>query len=366
MEKRAGSQSLDVTISWSTILKLFAAGLIAAAIIRLSRFIELVALAVLIAIALRPLFLWALRHKWPKWTGVTLCAVVLFGTTAILLGIIVPSLFNEGTAFAKNLPEYKTNLMQHLPASGPVRNVANEMLGGASFSNPEPLLKKIISWSGSGLELLAGFVAVLVLAVYFISDGSRVYDWISAFLPKAKRAQLNDSIDEITSVVSHYVGGSMLTAMICGIYAFTVLTVLRVPNAVLLAVVAGVFDLLPIIGFFIFAFPSVLVAFTVSPKTALMVFVLYGAYHLTEAYFIVPKVYGNRLRLSGLTVLLCCLSAGLIGGVIAILLVLPMVACYPIAERIWMKSHLDPETLQKHHAMDRAAHSHAKTGGNRN
>jgi predicted PurR-regulated permease PerM len=196
---------------------------------------------------------------------------------------------------------------------------------------------------------------MLVLAVYFVSDGTRVYKWLAAFLPRDKRQQLDNSTGEITSVVSRYVGGSALTAMICGVYAFTVLSILGVPNAALLAVVAAFFDLLAIIGFFIFAFPWVLVALTVSGKTAILVFVLYGAYHLTEAYFIVPKIYGNRLRLSGFTVLLCCLCAGLVGGAVAILLVLPLAACYPIAERIWLKAYLEPETVQKHERMEARA-----------
>ena len=101
------------------------------------------------------------------------------------------------------------------------------------------------------------------------------------------------------------------------------------------------------IGFFLFTIPVILVALTVSLKTALLVAALYVAYHLAESYFIVPKVYGNRLRLSELTVPLSCLVAGLVAGVIGVLLVLPLVACYPIVERYWLQSYLNPDTVKQ-------------------
>src|SRR5205085_4519515 len=112
-----------------------------------------------------------------------------------------------------------------------------------------------------------------------------------------------------------YVVGNLITSVFAAGYAFVVLQMLHVPNAALLAILAGIFDLLPIIGFFLFIIPAVLLALTVSAKAALFVALLYGAYHLAENYFIVPKVYGNRLRLSTLVVLVSCLAAGLLAGV---------------------------------------------------
>ena len=132
--------------------------------------------------------------------------------------------------------------------------------------------------------------------------------------------------------------------------------VFHVPSAALLAVMAGIFDVLPLIGFFLFAIPAVALAFTVSPMTAAWVAGLYIAYHLLENYFIVPKVYGNRLRLSTLTVLVSCLAAGLVAGVVGVILVLPIVASYPIIERIWLQPYLERGTVQKHAELSEKEH----------
>lgn len=82
---------------------------------------------------------------------------------------------------------------------------------------------------------------------------------------------------------------------------------------------------------------------------------LYLGYHIFETYFIVPRIYGNRLRLSTLTVLLALLIGGTLQGVLGAVLILPVVAAYPIIERIWLKNYLAPEVIADHKALAHAA-----------
>jgi predicted PurR-regulated permease PerM len=147
----------------------------------------------------------------------------------------------------------------------------------------------------------------------------------------------------------------VITSALCGGYAFVVLLSLGVPNAALLAILAAIFDVLPLIGFFLFAIPAVALAFTVSPGTAALVALFYAAYHIFENYFIVPKVYGDALRLSTLTVLVSCLAAGMLAGVIGVIIILPVVASYPVVERIWLRPYLEAETVPTHAQIDDAA-----------
>ncbi len=212
-----------------------------------------------------------------------------------------------------------------------------------------------MSWSGAVVHV-AEFFLVLIIAFYFVLDGQRVYRWLVAFLPEQHRRKMDSAADEITMVVGHYIAGNLLTSVLCAVYAFVVLQALHIPGAPLLAILAGVFDLLPIIGFFLFTIPATLVALTVSPNAAVLVALLYGAYHLAENYVIVPKVYGNRLRLATLTVLIWCLAAGLLAGVIGVIIVLPLIASYPIVERIWLRPYLERDTVKQHQEIDDQKH----------
>jgi predicted PurR-regulated permease PerM len=347
-----GLEHQELTVTWRTLLKIAAACLLGYTVWRLTRFVELFLLALLIAIAFRPLLRWTTRRGWYKWAGIVICGLILFGFTGLLFGVLVPTIGNQGMEFVKKLPSFRENLLERLPVSGEVRNLAERAMSGSPFSDPGPLLKQVVAWGGAGLERVIEFFLVLVVALYLLAEGGGMYRWLAAFLPEAHRRKVAGAAEEITDVVGHYVAGNIFTSVLCAIFVFIVLKVLQVPNAVLLAVLAGVFDLLPIIGFFMFTIPATLVALTVSPRTAVLVAVCYAAYHLLENYFIVPKVYGNRLRLSELTVLLSCLAAGWVTGVVGVILVLPIVACYPIVERIWLRPYLERDTVKQHEELD--------------
>lgn len=349
----AGRGSLvEVTIAWSTLLKLGCAALGVYLVIRIWPLAELLLLSLVVAIAFVPLTKWCAKKGWPKWVGVLLAALILFGSTALFVVLLAPTISREGAAFVKELPALKAKIAEQLPATGPVRDLAGQLSKSATVTNPETILKHVASLGNVVLESVAAFFVVLVMALYFLVDGKAVYQWLLAFLPAMQRRKMAQAGNEIADVVGHYVVGQVITSALCAVYAFIVLVVLGVPSAALLAVLAGAFDLLPLIGFFLFMIPAAAIALTVSPATAALVGLLYGVYHLIENYFIIPKVYGNSLRLSTLTVLVSCLAAGLVAGVVGVILVLPLVASYPIIERIWLQPYVGRETVQKHKQLD--------------
>jgi len=137
----------------------------------------------------------------------------------------------------------------------------------------------------------------------------------------------------VTEAVFHYVAGNLITSLFAAAFVFVSLTLLNVPAAFLLAVLAGVCDFVPILGFFVALTPAVLLALTISPGTALAVVGLYGLCHAIENYAIVPKVCGHHLKLSGVAVLLGLGIGAALGGIIGALLALPVVSAYPIVER---------------------------------
>jgi predicted PurR-regulated permease PerM len=342
-------------VSWVTILKVLAAALVAYLTVKLGPLLALLLLALLIAITLFPILQWTRRRRWPDWIGILLIALLLFFAVALFAGIIVPTIGNQATEVIKNLPTFQQDVVTRLP-SPLLRDAVNKVFESASFSNPEVLMKHFLTWGTIAVRPLGEFLVVLVLAVYFVADGERVNMWLLAFLPEAHRQKAGAASDEIATVVSSYMIGQLITSLLCGGFVFVVLLLLHVPNAALLAVIAAVFDILPLIGFFLSLIPALIVAASVSPGAALLVFLLYSAYHLVENYFIVPKVYGDRLRLSTLTVLVSCMAAALVAGVIGAIVILPIVASYPIIERIWLRRHLEADTVAKHTQIDAEEH----------
>jgi predicted PurR-regulated permease PerM len=354
-EKKSPGQSVEITISWATIFKILAACVLALMAVRLWSLLELLFLSLLIAITLLPIVKCARNRGWPRWVGVSIAAFLVLAFLAIFFGVLIPALIGQAGGLIKNLPAIKEELLQRLPA-GSIRGTINRLLDAGSFSNPEPLLKEFLGWGSKALQGILAFFLVVVVAIYFLIDGERVYQWILAFLPPAHRRKMAAAAPEIAGVVSSYMIGQLITSVLCSVYVFVVLIILHVPAALLLAALAGVFDILPLIGFFLTIVPTAALAMTVSPVAAGVVIVLYAAYHLVENYFVVPKVYGDRLRLSTLTVLVSCLAGALLAGIVGAIAVLPIVASYPIVERIWLRPHLEDDTVARHEELEEKEH----------
>jgi predicted PurR-regulated permease PerM len=339
---------MEITISGKTILRIAAGLAIGYVLVRLWPLTQLLFISLLLALSFQPLLLWTARHRWPHWLCVLVAAIVLLGSAGAFVGLVAPAILVQGQAVLENLPAYKQGLMEHLPLSRALRSAVDHILGSQAFSDPGPLAGKLLALGTATVMGMTGLFLVLIVTLYFLANGAGVYRWMLAFLPELHRQKMGAATEEIGLVVSHYMLGQLITSALCAAYSFLVLFVLHVPNALLLAAMAGVFDVIPLIGVFLFTIPAMVMALTVSPQTALLVGSLYGAYHLVENYFIVPRVYGDRLKLSPLAVLISCLAAGSLAGAIGIFIVLPVVASYPIIERIWLRPYLQRDTVKKH------------------
>src|SRR4051794_7119806 len=103
-EKGSEGQRLEFVIPWSTIFKIFAAGLLVYVLIQLRLFFGLLLLALLIAITLYPLIRWTRKLDWPKWTGVLLSTIVLLAIVAAFFAVLIPSITGQGRKLISNLP----------------------------------------------------------------------------------------------------------------------------------------------------------------------------------------------------------------------------------------------------------------------
>ena len=156
------------------------------------------------------------------------------------------------------------------------------------------------------------------------------------------------------SVTFGYVAGNAATSLFAAIFVFVALSILRVPSALFLALLAGIADFIPAVGIVLAGLPAILMATTVSSGTAIAVAALYLAYHGIESYLIAPRVYGGKLCLSHLAVILAFAVGGEVGGVIGAILAMPVAALYPTIERIWLKEYLDRDGVMQHERLYRA------------
>jgi len=173
-------------------------------------------------------------------------------------------------------------------------------------------------------------------------------------VPRRHRARMGQTMLEVSDVVTAYVQGQALTSILFGLFSLAVLLLCHVPAALPMALLAALCDVVPVLGIIIATLPAVAVAFTVSPQAALAVLLLYAGYHVLENYVIIPRIYGHRLQLSSLVVLAALVVGGELLGILGALIVLPLVAAYPIVERIWLQAYLSDEVIKDHSALESA------------
>jgi predicted PurR-regulated permease PerM len=174
-------------------------------------------------------------------------------------------------------------------------------------------------------------------------------------MPAELRPRFDRTASEARDVASAYIGANFITSVLAGIYSFTWLAILGVPAALVLALLAFVCDFVPVVGFFISCAPAMVMAATKSGSLALAMIPIYLGYHFIENYLIGPRIYGGRLRLSNVAVLVAFAIGAELGGVVGALLAMPIAATYPTIEKLWLRDQLGDDVVAEHEAVRRKA-----------
>ncbi|HZR20313.1 MAG TPA: AI-2E family transporter [Verrucomicrobiae bacterium] len=348
MENGRAAKRVRFEITWPTIIKLLVGVLLGFIAVRVWPAVQLLTIAILVAVVLYRVVSWVCAKGWPRWLGLLLATLTLLAIIGALFGLIVPMVASEGSKLPGSLPKMKEQILAHVPENGPTHELAQSIFNLGNGQNSQRMLEKGLSMVKTTIGGLIDVVVVFALVIYLMADGPRALEWWIAFFPREKRARVSKGLDEIGDRIVAYVTGQFIVSALFATYCCILLSALKVPMALLLGVLAGMVDIVPILGILIALVPAALVALTVSPTKALMVVAGYLLYHGLEDYLIVPKVYGNKLKISTLAVLVAMLAGGVVAGVLGAIATLPMVAAYPALERLWFARRLEPEVVKDH------------------
>lgn len=331
------AEDLELRIPFGTLIKVALFALLVVIVIKLWPVILMVIVSVLIAVLLHPVVVWLQRHHVRRGFAIGIVAIAMFALLAAFLLWIVPLMFTQLAEFVKQLPALAARFGKSLPQltapnSAQMRQIAMRGLVGARYAV-------------SGLTVV---VLILVISLYLLNEGARVVEWLIAFASPANREKWRQTADDVRPIVFAYMRGQAITCCLCGSVALITCLALHIPAAAVLAVLAFLADLVPVVGTIVMTIPAVSLALLSAPWKAIVVLAVYIAYHLTESYWIIPRVYGHEMRLSTLTVLLAVTVGGVLQGAAGAVLILPIVAAYPVVERIWLAHRLQRDTLARH------------------
>jgi len=339
---------IEVRVPFTTLIKIALAILLAVIIVKLWPVILMLVIATLIAIILDPIVVWLESHRVRRPIAVIAVTVLVFGLLAVFVFALIPMISGQIADLTKQLPQVVSRISRSFPAVAPIL----KNLQIAQPAQPQAWISRGLTAGKFAIQGISAVIFVLVVAIYLVVEGRRAFAWLATFAPKKVRPRIQRTAREVRVVMLSYVRGSVITATICFLYVLGVLTVLQVPLALLLAVLAFVFDFIPVVGTILMMVPATLLGFLVSPGRALLVAAAYLLYHVIEAYILIPRIWGHEMRVSTLTVILAIAIGGTLQGAIGAVLALPIAAAYPIFERIWFREHLPPDTVARHEELE--------------
>ena len=316
--------------------------------LHLWQLVMILLIAIVVAIGLDPVVGWLQRRHLSRGLASLLVVTVVAAIVAGFFWVTGSSLTAQARELGGTIATVRHQVSESLPAW------ARDAVIRSGPSTSSSTLTGFATNAGRlAVNGLLAAVLILVLTIYLLSEGRQTYTWLVAYAPPRQRDRVHLTACEARRAIYGYVVGNVVTSVFATVVTLVALTALHVPAALLLALLAGVFDFVPVLGFICSAFPAVLLALTRSIRVAIAVAAIYIAYHVAENYYIGPRIYGDRLRLSNLAVILAFAVGAAIGGIGGALLALPLAALYPVVERVWLADYLNRDAIETHQRLQR-------------
>jgi predicted PurR-regulated permease PerM len=334
----ASDRSALRIVAWSIVMVAVAL-LLAVALYQVRTVLMLVYVSALLAIGLAPIVRAVERQKllpvgtrtFPRWLAILTLYLTLLVTVVGLGFAVIPPLVGQGQSLWRRLPDLFARGQQFLIDRGLVDH---------AFTMSEALQKAPTGMLGAGGDAVTtvvgavinvaggvfGVVTILILTFYMLVESDTIFRRFVRLFPIEQRLRIATVSSDITVKVSAWLGGQLLLGAIIGTTATLGLWLLGMPYFFVLGFIAGIGELIPMVGPILSAIPALMVALTVSPSMALGVGVFFLVQQQFENHLLVPKLMERQVGVSAVTVIIALLMGGSLLGIVGALLAVPTAA----------------------------------------
>ncbi len=288
--------------------------------------VTILVVALIIAGTLQPAILWLERRGVRRLPALIIVMVASAAIAGLLIFLTVPAIVDQITRALQDAPAGRLRLIAFLEQHNSTLPLARLVRDSGVAQTLTRLQNYMFAYSTRALLLVGYGATSLVLAFYLLADGTRVQGMIFALVPRDYHMRLARIIQHLERIVGGYMRGQLITCLAIGVFTFVLLAGFRVPGALSLALFAAIVDVVPLIGGLLVIIPAVLGAIPLGATTTLCVLGALLLYMEFESRILVPRVYGEVLRLSSTAVILSLAAGAMLFGILGALLALPVVA----------------------------------------
>jgi predicted PurR-regulated permease PerM len=295
-------------------------------VVRIWQIILILMVALVLAGTVSPVVTWLERHRVPRSLALLSILIALLGFIVGLGVLIIPAFAHQFSTLSTDAPRIQARLADFAARVPPLAGQADAIRTAQPGRLVAPVEAYALKSAGTAAQLFIYGLTTVVIAFYLIADHERVKGFVFALLPRRYHVRSARVLLDMETVVGGYMRGQAITSLSIGVFAFIILRVVGVSAALPLGILAAFADLIPLVGPVLAVAPCVLFALIVGPLQAVIVLVALVIYHQFESHLLLPRVYGQSLRLSPLAVIVALLIGEQLLGIIGALLALPMAA----------------------------------------
>jgi predicted PurR-regulated permease PerM len=305
---------------------------------RFNQVIFILLIALVIGTVIRPAVVWLHQRGLPRMAGVILVYLLLLILLAGFLLLVFPLIVEQGATIAAAVPGYYQNLREWMV------NYPNQLMVRLSEFLPATLPslnpraaqqtgQEVMASAGQALgyvtlaaKVIFIGIVILVLAYYWTLDGPRTIQSFLLLIPQDRRESISELISAMETKVGFYIAGQGLLCLVIGIMALLAYLLIGLPNALVLALIAGVLEAVPMVGPLLGAIPAALVALSIAPDKLVWVIVATVVIQQLENSLLVPRVMRKAVGVNPFVTLLALFAFSSLFGIAGALMAIPLAA----------------------------------------
>lgn len=295
-----------------------------------------IGLALFMSLGLEPIVQWFVERKVPRSLSVIL-VILAFILIVVGAGLLVaPIVISQIQTFIGDLPDIVANLA----ATGWVLELERQFTGaidvdaifanlGDWVSDPKNVLSVgggVVSIGAGILSFITGTIIVVILTIYFAVTMPTIKSAMFSLVAASSRPTVESVTEEVTRSIGRYVLGQLSLGIVNGVCSAIFLTIIGAPLPALLAFVAFLASLIPLVGPIIGATIITASCLMVSPGLGIAAGIYYLVYMQVEAYLLSPRIMRAAVDVPGALVIIAAIAGGTLGGVLGAVVAVPVAA----------------------------------------
>lgn len=275
----------------------------------------------------RILWRYQFGRKLSRGTGVMIVYLPFLATVLIVGLLVVPRFIADTRELGKQLPALiEQNILQPLERYVPVGPIREELRGGVELPR-----SRVFAYMRNAAAGIASLFAMLFMVAYMLIDAERLRNLFLLVYPPEVRGERRRTLVRIGKRMSGWLSAQLILCLIIGVSTFIGLTLLGIPYALPLSIIAAVGELIPAIGPTVGAVPALIIALLSSRWQFWAVLVFAILLQKFENYLIVPRIMSSKVSISPLGVFIAFLIGASLLGVVGAIMAIPVAAIVHVA-----------------------------------